>query len=158
MANFYYQNFIITSIYTRILFRCNPTPRKHEGCLPVGFFVNLTPLLVIWGLKNFFESSLIVKNNSLAIILSASLSFKVGHQAWPAYWPKPLKQQSCFMAVIVYNYTLSCPERKLASKKTNKKSWCSYALALFTREVSLHVLSSISIITLYYWYFKTWYT
>jgi hypothetical protein len=81
MENFYYQNFIITSIYTRILFRCNPTPRKHECCLPVGFFVNLTPLLVIWGLKKFFESPLIVKNNRLAIILSASLYFKVGHQA-----------------------------------------------------------------------------
>ncbi|MDV7740423.1 hypothetical protein GA715_09770 [Leuconostoc mesenteroides] len=83
--------------------------------MPVGFFVNLTPLLVIWGLKIFFESSLIVKNNRLAIVLSASLSFKVGHQACPAYWPKPLKQQSCSMAVIVYNYTLSSPERKLAS-------------------------------------------
>ncbi len=121
MANFYYQNFIITSIYTRILFRCNPTPRKHEGCLPVGFFVNLTPLLVIWGLKKFFEASLIVKNDRLARLLLASLDFKMGHQACPAYWPKPLKQQSCFMAVIVYNYTLSCPERKLASKKDKQK-------------------------------------
>ncbi|RDF90105.1 hypothetical protein DQM09_09095 [Leuconostoc mesenteroides subsp. mesenteroides] len=73
--------------------------------MPVGFFVNLTPLLVIWGLKIFFESSLIVKNNRLAIVLSASLSFKVGHQACPAHWRKPLKQQSCFTAVIVYNYT-----------------------------------------------------
>ncbi|KAA8376510.1 hypothetical protein FE413_08600 [Leuconostoc mesenteroides] len=89
--------------------------------MPVGFFVNLTPLLVIWGLKKFFEASLIVKNNSPAIILSASLYFKVGHQACPAYWPKPLKQQSCFMAVIVYNYTLSCAERKLASKKKDKQ-------------------------------------
>jgi hypothetical protein len=63
MANFYYQIFIITLIYTRILFRCNPTPRKHEGCLPVGFFVNLTPLLVILGLNNFFESSSIGQNS-----------------------------------------------------------------------------------------------
>ncbi|WP_405255021.1 hypothetical protein [Leuconostoc mesenteroides] len=121
MANFYYQNFIITSIYTRILFRCNPTPRKHEGCLPVGFFVNLTPLLVIWGLKKFFEASLIVKNDRLARLLLASLDFKMGHQACPAHWRKPLKQQSCFMAIIVYNYTLSCPERKLASKKDKQK-------------------------------------
>lgn len=81
MANIYYQIFIITLIFTRILFRYNPTPRKHEEGLPVGLFVNLTPLLVIWGLKEFFEASLIVKNNSPAIILSASLYFKVGHQA-----------------------------------------------------------------------------
>ena len=105
MADFYYQIFIITLNFTRILFRCNPTPRKHEGCLPVGFFVNLTPLLVILGLKEFFEASLVGKNNKLAIILLASLYFKVGHQACPAHWCKPLKQQSCFMAVIVYNYT-----------------------------------------------------
>ncbi|MFZ2965337.1 MAG: hypothetical protein WA079_00005, partial [Leuconostoc falkenbergense] len=94
-------------IFTRIFFRCNPTPRKHEGCLPVGFFVNLTPLLVIWGLKKFFEASLIVKNNSLAIVLSASRYFKVGQQACPAHWFKPLKQHSCFMAVITFNYTRS---------------------------------------------------
>lgn len=53
------------------------------------------------------------------------------------------------MAVIVYNYTLSRPERKLAAKKTNKKSWCSYALALFTREVNLHVFLPVYIIALY---------
>lgn len=47
MADFYYQIFIITLIYTRILFRCKPTPRKHDEGLPVGLFVNLTPLLVI---------------------------------------------------------------------------------------------------------------
>ena len=105
MADFYYQIFIITLIYTRILFCCNPTPRKREEGLPVGLFVNLTPLLVIWGLKNFFESSLVVKNARLAIVLLASLYFKVGHQACPAHWPKPLKQQSCFMAVTIYNYT-----------------------------------------------------
>ncbi|MCT3070213.1 hypothetical protein EFN45_08945 [Leuconostoc citreum] len=89
--------------------------------MPVGFFVNLTPLLVIWGLKKFFEASLIVKNDRLARLLLASLDFKMGHQACPAHWRKPLKQQSCFMAVIVYNYTLSCPERKLASKKGKQK-------------------------------------
>ncbi|QUY16971.1 hypothetical protein GWG51_09220 [Leuconostoc mesenteroides] len=65
----------------------------------------LPPLLVIWGLKKFFEASLIGKNDRLARLLLASLSFKVGHQACPAHWRKPLKQQSCFMAVIVYNYT-----------------------------------------------------
>ena len=105
MADFCYQTLIITAIFTRILFRCNPTPRKHEGCLPVGFFVNLTPLLVIWGLKKFFEASFIVKNDRLAIVFLASLYFKVGHQACPSHWCKPLKQQSCFMAFIVYNYT-----------------------------------------------------
>lgn len=121
MVDFYYQIFIITLNFTRILFCCNPTPRKHKGCLPVGFFVNLTPLLVIWGLKKFFESSLIVKNNRLTRVLLASLYFKVGHQACPAHWRKPLKQQSCFMAFIAYNYTRSCPEGKLASKKDKQK-------------------------------------
>ncbi|MBE4726386.1 hypothetical protein [Leuconostoc citreum] len=89
--------------------------------MPVGLFAILPPLLVIWGLKKFFEASLIVKNDRLARLLLASLDFKMGHQACPAHWRKPLKQQSCFMAIIVYNYTLSCPERKLASKKDKQK-------------------------------------
>ncbi|WP_260376559.1 hypothetical protein, partial [Leuconostoc falkenbergense] len=81
-------------------------------CLPVGFFVNLTPLLVIWGLKKFFEASLIVKNDRLAIVFLASLYFKVGHQACPVPWCKPLNQQSCFMALIDSHYTRSGRKKK----------------------------------------------
>jgi hypothetical protein len=105
LGDFYHHIFIITSIYTRIFFRCNLTPRKHEEGLPAGLFGNLTPLLVIWELKEFFELSSIGQNNKLSDILSVSSYFKVSHQACPAHWFKPLKQQSCFMAVIIYNYT-----------------------------------------------------
>ncbi|QTG32980.1 hypothetical protein GKC13_07995 [Streptococcus thermophilus] len=44
---------------------------------------------MIWGLKNFFEASLIGKNDRLARLLLASLDFKMGHQAYPAHWRKP---------------------------------------------------------------------